>query len=123
MVSPRIPATVGVKLSGDRGAPPPQGAKMSLKKLLKQRRAEILGIARQHGAHNIRIFGSVKDENERPDSDIDFLVDLHKGRSLMDLGGMVFDLQQLLGRNVDIVTEKGLHWYIKDEILKEAEPL
>ncbi len=96
---------------------------MSLKKLLKQRRAEILGIARQHGAHNIRIFGSVRMENEGPDSDIDLLVDLHKGRSLMDLGGMVFDLQQLLGRNVDIVTEKGLHWYIKEEILKEAEPL
>jgi hypothetical protein len=41
----------------------------------------------------------------------------------MDLGGMVFDLQQLLGRNVDIVTENGLHWYIKEAVLKEAEPL
>ena len=59
---------------------------------------------------------------ERPDSDIDFLVDFEKGRSLLDLGGMVFDLQQLLGRKVH-VTEKGLHWYIKDEILNEAEPL
>ncbi|MFH0784627.1 MAG: nucleotidyltransferase domain-containing protein [Pseudomonadota bacterium] len=51
------------------------------------------------------------------------MVDLEKGRSLLDLGGMVFDLQQLLGRKVDIVTEKGLHWYVKDKILNEAEEL
>ena len=57
------------------------------------------------------------------DSDIDLLVDLEKGRSLLDLGGMVFDLQQLLGRKVDIVTEKGLHWYVKDKIINEAEEL
>ncbi|MDP3479258.1 MAG: nucleotidyltransferase family protein [Desulfoprunum sp.] len=100
-----------------------QGAKMSLKNALRQRRGEIIRIADQYGVHNIRIFGSVGNETERPDSDVDFLVDLEKGRSLLDLGGMVFDLQQLLGRNVDIVTEKGLHWYIKETILNEAEPL
>ena len=96
---------------------------MSLKNALKQRRGEIIRIAHQYGVHNIRIFGSVRKETERPDSDVDFLVDLEKGRSLLDLGGMVFDLQQLLGRNVDIVTEKGLHWYLKETILNEAEPL
>ncbi len=96
---------------------------MALKNILRKRRSEIIRIADQHGAHNIRIFGSVGKGTERPDSDIDFLVDLQKGRSLLDLGGMVFDLQQLLGRNVDVVTEKGLHWYIKETILKEAEPL
>jgi hypothetical protein len=97
--------------------------KMTLKNVLKQRRHEIIRIANQYGAHNIRIFGSVGKETERPDSDVDFLVDLQKERSLMDLGGMVFDLQQLLGRNVDIVTENGLHWYIKEAVLKEAGPL
>jgi len=96
---------------------------MSLKTVLRQRRSEIFKIADQYGVHNIRIFGSVGKETERPDSDVDFLVDLEKGRSLLDLGGMVFDIQRLLGRRVDIVTEKGLHWYIKETILNEAEPL
>lgn len=96
---------------------------MSLKTVLKQRRSEIFKIAGQYGVHNIRIFGSVGKETERSDSDVDFLVDLEKGRSLLDLGGMAFDLQRLLGRKVDIVTEKGLHWYIKKTILDEAEPL
>ena len=96
---------------------------MTLKAELRLRRSDIIRIAQCYGVHNIRIFGSVKNDMERPDSDIDFLVNLEKGRSLLDLGGLVFDLQQLLGRKVDIVTEKGLHWYIKDEILNEAEPL
>jgi hypothetical protein len=99
------------------------GAKMSLKNALKQRRCEIIKIADRYGVHNIRIFGSVAKETERPDSDVDFLVDLDKGRSLLDIGGMAIDLQQLLGRKVDIVTEKGLHWYIKETILNEAKPL
>jgi uncharacterized protein len=73
--------------------------------------------------YTIFAFSVQSAKRERPDSDIDFLVDLEKGRSLLDLGGMVFDLQQLLGRKVDIVTEKGLHWYIKKTILNEAEPL
>ena len=96
---------------------------MPLKNTLRKRRNEIIQIANRHGAHNIRIFGSVNKGIERPDSDVDFLVDLEKGRSLLDLGGMVFDLQQLLGRRVDVVTEKGLHWYLKETILNEAEPL
>ena len=96
---------------------------MPYKDALRKHRAEIIRIANQHGAHNIRIFGSVQKEIDRPDSDIDFLVDLERGRSLLDLGGMVFDLQQLLGRKIDVVTEKGLHWYLKETILHEAEPL
>ena len=96
---------------------------MSLKTVLKQRRSEIFKIADQYGVHNIRIFGSVGKETEKPDSDVDLLVDLEPGRSLLDLGGMVFDLQRLLGRKVDIVTEKGLHWYIRKAIVDEAEPL
>ena len=96
---------------------------MSLKTVLKQRRSEIFQIADKYGVHNIRIFGSVGKGTEKPDSDVDFLVDLERGRSLLDLGGMAFDLERLLGRKVDIVTEKGLHWYIKETILNEAEPL
>jgi predicted nucleotidyltransferase len=69
------------------------------------------------------VFGSVVRSEDGPDSDVDFLVDLEEGRSLMDLGGLLMDLQKLLGRNVDVVTEKGLHWYIKDQILREARPI
>ncbi|MCP4337909.1 MAG: nucleotidyltransferase, partial [Desulfobulbaceae bacterium] len=65
----------------------------------------------------------VNKENDKPGSDIDFLVDLEKDRSLLDLAGMVYDLQQLLNRKVDVVTENGLHWYIKETIISEAEPL
>ena len=57
------------------------------------------------------------------DSDVDFLVDLEPGRSLLDVGGLLMDLQDLLGRKVDVATEDGLHWYVHDRILNEAVPL
>jgi len=57
------------------------------------------------------------------DSDVDFLIDLDPERSLLDMGGLKMELQDLLGCKVDLVTEKGLHWYLKDKILKEARPL
>jgi len=96
---------------------------MAIEQTLKQKRDDILKIASRYGAKKIRVFGSVVRGEDRPDSDVDFLVDLEEGRSLMDLGGLLMDLQKLLGRNVDIVTEKGLHWYIKDRILREARPI
>jgi predicted nucleotidyltransferase len=96
---------------------------MNAEQILKQKRDDILKIASRYGAKKIRVFGSVVRGEDRPDSDVDFLVDLEEGRSLMDLGGLLMDLQKLLGRNVDVVTEKGLHWYIKDQILREARPI
>ena len=96
---------------------------MTFKYTLKKQRKEILQIAKLYGAHNIRVFGSVNKESDKPSCDVDFLVDLEKDRSLLDLAGMVYDLQQLLNRKVDVVTENGLHWYIKDTIISEAEPL
>jgi len=96
---------------------------MNAEQILKQKRDDILKIASRYGAKKIRVFGSVVRGEDRPDSDVDFLVDLEEGRSLMDLGGLLMDLQKLLGRNVDVVTEKGLHWYIKDRILHEARPI
>ncbi|MEA3548783.1 MAG: nucleotidyltransferase family protein [Thermodesulfobacteriota bacterium] len=96
---------------------------MESDKLLKNKRNEILQISEFHGARNIRVFGSVARGEAGRDSDIDFLVDLDLGRSLLDLGGLLVDLEQLLGRKVDVVTEKGLHWYIRDKIIKEAKPL
>ena len=91
--------------------------------LLKSKREEILHAAARRGAKNVRVFGSAVRGEARPDSDIDFLVDLEPGRSLFDLGGLLMDLQQLLGREVDVVTENALHWYIRDRVLAEAKPL
>jgi len=96
---------------------------MGIKEIIGEQREQILALAAKYGASNVRVFGSVVRGTADKDSDIDFLVDLEEGRSLFDLGGMLMDLQDLLQRGVDVVTEKGLHWYIKDKILKEAKPL
>lgn len=96
---------------------------MNSNELLKQKRDEILRLATQHGAYNVRLFGSVARGETRPDSDIDFLVDLEAGRSLLDLGGLLMELQDLLHCKVDIVTEKGLRSRIRGRVLQEAVPL
>ena len=96
---------------------------MDISELLKDKREEILHIATRHGARNVRLFGSVARGEARPDSDVDFLVELEKGRSLLDLGGLLMDLQELLHRKVDVVTEKGLRARIRDRVLQEAVPL
>jgi len=87
---------------------------------ITNRKDEITRIAERHGATNIRVFGSVSRGEADDDSDIDFLVDLERGRSLLDLGGLLMDLQNLLGRRVDVVTEKGLRPRIRERILREA---
>ncbi len=96
---------------------------MELQELLKTKRDEILRLASRRGARNIRVFGSVARGEARPESDIDFLVELEPGRSLFDLGGLLVDLQQLLGRPVDVVTEAGLRRRIRERVLAEARPL
>jgi uncharacterized protein len=96
---------------------------MGVDELLKSKRADILQVAAQHGARNVRVFGSVARGEARPDSDVDVLVELETGRSLLDLGGLLMDLQDLLGREVDVVTEPGLRDRIRERVLKEAVPL
>jgi len=96
---------------------------MSELQKIQQKKEEILVVAQQHGIMNIRIFGSVARGEDNLQSDIDLLVDLEKGRTLFDLGGALIQLQDLLGRKVDIVTERGLHWYLREKIMKEAKPL
>lgn len=81
---------------------------MSLNELLQEKREDILRIANRRGASNVRIFGSVARGEADSKSDIDILVDLEPGRSLLDLGGLLMDLEDLLGHNVDVVTERGL---------------
>jgi uncharacterized protein len=96
---------------------------MGIQEIIANQKEQILALAAKYGAYNIRIFGSVARGTADDKSDVDFLVELEEGRSLLDLGGLLMDLQKLLHRNVDVVTEKGLHWYIKDRILKEARSL
>ncbi len=96
---------------------------MDLSKLLEEKRKEILQIAARRGARNVRVFGSVVRGEADAESDIDFLVDLEPGRSLLDLGGLWSDLNSLLPVKVDVVTEKGLRKRIRERVLKEAVPL
>jgi predicted nucleotidyltransferase len=96
---------------------------MEIEQLLQNNRSAILELAERHGARNVRIFGSTVRGETNADSDIDFLVDLEQGRSLFDLGGLLMDLQTLLGRRVEVVTENALHWYIRDRVLSEAKEI
>ena len=96
---------------------------MNVSELVKAKREEILKIAAKHGARNVRVFGSMARGEAGPESDIDLLVDMEPDRSLLDLGGLWSDLNELLGRNVDIVTENSIYWLLRRRILKEARPL
>ena len=96
---------------------------MELLELAQSKRETILQIAARRGARNVRLFGSVVRGEAGLDSDVDFLVDLEPGRSLLDLGGLLMDLQDLLGRKVDVVTEAGLRSRIRPRVLKEARSL
>jgi len=96
---------------------------MDLASLLRRKRLKILETAARYGASDVRVFGSVARGEADESSDIDLLVNLEPGRSLMDLGGLLMELQQELGVEVDVVTEKGLRQRIRDQVLKEAKPL
>jgi uncharacterized protein len=90
---------------------------------LREKRQQILDLAASYGAKNVRVFGSVARGDYSDKSDIDFLVDMEPGRTLMDLGGLLMDLQDLLGCKIDIGTTRMLKQTIRDEVLKEAVPL
>ena len=96
---------------------------MTLDRRLTEKREEILGIAARHGAFNVRVFGSVARGEADEHSDIDFLVEMLPGRSLLDLGGLQYDLEAALGCRVDVVTERGLKARIRDRVVREAAPL
>ncbi len=96
---------------------------MGIDEMLRAKRNEILRIAATHGAHNVRVFGSVARGEADERSDIDFLVDLERGRSLFDLGGLQVDLEAILSRPVDVVTERGLKARMRAHVLGEAVPL
>jgi predicted nucleotidyltransferase len=93
---------------------------MEIVEILKEKRDEILRIAARHGASNVRIFGSVARGEASAQSDVDLLVELERGRSLLDHAALMLDLERLLGRRVDVATERGLKPQIREHILREA---
>ena len=96
---------------------------VTLDTLRAKQREDILRLAERRGAHSLRVFGSVARGEANESSDLDLLVAWEPGRSLMDHAGLVQDLQELLGMRVHLGTEKSLHWYVRDRILREATPL
>jgi uncharacterized protein len=96
---------------------------LPMSSLLDQYRAQILQLAAKHGARNVRVFGSTARGSATEGSDLDILVDLDDGRSLLDQVGLQQELEQLLGCRVDVVVEGGISPYLKERILSEAVPL
>lgn len=96
---------------------------MQTKQLLYEKRGDILRVAAKHGAHNVRIFGSAVRGDDRPDSDIDFLVDVGPTTSSWFPAGLILELEEILGRRVEIVTQKALNPYLREYVLREAMPL
>ncbi len=96
---------------------------MGIEELLLSLREEILKIAANHGAYNVRVFGSVARGEAREDSDVDFLVEIESKRSLFDYIALMQDLSELLGRKVDIAEPDNLHELIREKVLREATAL
>ncbi len=96
---------------------------MGIREFLTEKRGDILRIASQHGAREVRVFGSVARGEARGDSDLDILVEFEPGRNLLDHVALSQDLEQLLGRRVDVVTANALHWYVRDSVIRQAVPL
>jgi len=96
---------------------------MGISELLQNKREEILRLAGRHGMHNVRVFGSVARSEAGLQSDIDFLVRLDPGVTLLEHAALVRELQALLGRKVDVISERGLRPRIREQVLAEAVPL
>lgn len=96
---------------------------MSIEKLVLQKRSEILRIAERHGAYNVRVFGSVARGEAGPDSDVDLLIDAGEKVSSWFPGGLIVDLEDLLGRRVDVVEEVTLRPELRPYVLRDARPL
>jgi predicted nucleotidyltransferase len=91
--------------------------------VLRSKREQILQTAARFGIQRVRVFGSVARETDDEQSDVDFLVELAPDRSLLDLGGVLYEMRSLLGTDVDVVTEKGIRKRIRERVLAEAVDL
>jgi len=93
---------------------------VTLDRLRLEKKSEIIRLAEMRGCRNGRVFGSAVHGENRPDSDVDFLVDLEPGRTIFDLAGFLGDLRDLLGTEIDVVESRSIHPYIRDRVLAEA---
>ena len=91
--------------------------------LIEAHRSKIRALAEHHGIRDVRVFGSMARGDADDTSDVDLLVTLPSGRTGLALGGLLMDVQKLLRRRVEVVTERGLHPALRERILQEAEPL
>ena len=96
---------------------------MTLEELLKEKRETIICICAKHGAHNVRVFGSVARGEADEQSDIDLLVEFDPGRSLLDHAALWLELQDLLGCKLDVLSDRGIKPRIRERVLREAIPL
>jgi hypothetical protein len=87
---------------------------------LRQRRDQIIALASRHGARNVRVFGSVARGDAVAGSDLDLVVDFEPGRSLMDHGELIMDLEAILGCRVDVVSARGLRDRFRERVLADA---
>jgi len=90
---------------------------------LRSRRQEILGYATSHGARDVRVFGSAARGDVGANSDVDLLVEMEPGRSLLDLVGLWQDLESLLGTHVDVLSDGGVSPHLRERIYTDAVPL
>lgn len=93
---------------------------MELLDQVRAKRQAILDAAARHGASNVRIIGSVARGEATPDSDVDVLVFMEPDRSLLDRAGLSLDLQEILGRKVDVATERGLRPRLRESVMQDA---
>jgi predicted nucleotidyltransferase len=100
----------------------PESVQLDLREL-RARRQEILGCATEHGAHNVRVFGSTARGETGATSDVDLLVGMEPGRSLIDLVGLWQDLEDLLGTHVDVLSEGGVSPFLHERIYADAVAL
>ena len=91
--------------------------------LIESNRSEILALAERHGVRDVRVFGSMAKGDASDSSDVDLLVSLPPDKTGLALGALLMDVQDLLQRRVDVVTERGLHPALRDRVLREAQPL
>jgi predicted nucleotidyltransferase len=96
---------------------------MKPEELLRQKREDIFRIADKHGVRNVRVFGSVARGDANAESDIDLLVDTTDQTSPWFPAGFIVELEELLGCQVDVVTEDSIYWLLRRRIIKEAKPL
>ena len=90
---------------------------------LRRQKDRIVALAERHGAHNVRVFGSLARGQANPESDVDLVVDFERGRSLMDHGELMMDLEEVLGCRVEVVSERGLRDRFRARVLADAVPL